>query len=1754
MNISIKSLYTIYFSLVIKVNDRIIKFYSVKRFIKLQSLLTFIFLYLLLSVSNLQAQLSDLHYLPPLKQESNNIGIQGQAIYLSTPVITSFTVKVYRGASNTPISTFSISKSSPYVYALGTGDNNITFVDNANTGIVISNSGLRFESENGEKFYVNYRGSQSAQGSSLTSKGRAALGKRFRWGGGPVIWGDNTNATLGIMASEDGTTVQIFGYDENIVFRKGEIVDAIKDDNLSITLNKGQSFVLEYPIRKLPNYSTSKIYDEWMGASIVSDKNIVVSLGNALYSPSNDGARDIAIDQIIPENVLGNEYVFVRGYGADNLEFPIIIATQNDTEIYVNDAITPVTTIDAGEYYLVPGSNYSGSGIIREGENMYVRASKQIYAYQSTAGANYEANVDYNFIAPINFLLDKEVNFIPDIQKVGPNTNIQGGISIISAASTPDSDVQVFVNGVPQSLAGKRKAINGFDSWVTYFLDGLSGNVSVISTNSIAVGYTGASGVVGVSGYFSGFETIPSINVSVNVVGNCLQDGNVLLSAPQGYAIYQWYLEGSPVSGATQSTLVPNLAGSYTVGITQSVDGKEYVSAPVDVSDCLPEIKLDVTSSKQTLSVDESTTLSVNYKYQSFFSASNAEVTLSIPSNFLITANKPSVGSWSDSEKKWILGNVNPGNEEVLELTLKAITVGSSVTVTANNSQSVFGSDNVTPLNEGNNIADDLSEVFTIKNTTVINSPSPIAKTVLDDDFSLVATSNNPNPFSYSSSNEGIVKVGTNGTVEIISVGTATITLSQLETESFAVGTSSVSVTVSKATPSLSSFPNINKTFGDPNFQLTVPTSSSEGVFSYTSSDTAIATVNASTGLVTILRAGTAIITASQAATPNYNSSSIAATINISKAAQIITVGSLPDEKTILERIGPGGSDSSIPISAISNAGSAVTISLPSGSIGVLSGSVGNYSVTSVSGPGTLSINFDAPENINYNSASISISLDVSKKPQNISFSPAMPSSITFSDNLSVPITASSPSSTTMVYSVLSGPATISNGELIISGTGVVVYSVNNQGDVIYTKASEVIKELEVVQGTTTLSNFNIADITFDNRSVTIPTPTSNRTGDFIFSSNNTIVASVSGTDISVNTIGTVTITATQPATENWTGASISTTFDVIKATPVLTGLTTISKKTIDPDFIYSVSSTLPADPIVFRSSDLSVAKVNSSTGLISIEGIGTSVITASQAANTNYNSASISLTVIVEKADPTLGSISNIVKTKGDANFSITAPSSDSGGAFSFISADTGVVTINNITGEVSIMGTGTSVITVNQGATANYNAASTTLTVTIRDDVVLITGPNSETGLASAKSINENATAVHTFSADRTVTWSLGNTNDFALFNIDSNGNLAFNTAPDFENPSSTLGSNTYVVEVIATDGNNNSTTQTLTISVLDIPITTFGGFAAINKQYFVGTYTIVPPTTNNSSPIVYTSDNMAVATVSGSVITFTGVGTANITATQAADLNYEGNSVSTLLTVLGKDLVTTNGGISSTDITYVDANGKLGGSLGIDKYGSLQDIYEDLVTSGLIMHLDAGNTASYPGTGNLWNDISGNGNHGTLVNNPLYNSSNDGNLVFNGTNNYVNAPLTKTASCTFSVWAKSININSPSMLFNAGNNQSGPDLFFNVGIISWNTWDNNNNPFGNIPSTASDGNWHNYVVVNDAVSNTTKLYYDGVLYGTATYRNASTNTTLYIGGNNTTYFWNGSIGNFQVHNRVLSALEVVRNFNYLKLRYGL
>ena len=209
----------------------------------------FVFLMVIISVSLPQfvsAQLSDVHYLPPLKQVTNNQAIRQQAFYISTPETSPFSVQVFRGNGTAPIGTMTISNAVPAQYNVADGDNQITLVGNSNTGIVLSSSGLRFQSPGGEKFYVNYRGRSGAQATSLTSKGRAALGTLFKWGGIPNrATNANLTTTLGIMATDDNTTVEIFGYDPDCEFRLQNDPDGLTDDSYEITLNAGQSFVFE---------------------------------------------------------------------------------------------------------------------------------------------------------------------------------------------------------------------------------------------------------------------------------------------------------------------------------------------------------------------------------------------------------------------------------------------------------------------------------------------------------------------------------------------------------------------------------------------------------------------------------------------------------------------------------------------------------------------------------------------------------------------------------------------------------------------------------------------------------------------------------------------------------------------------------------------------------------------------------------------------------------------------------------------------------------------------------------------------------------------------------------------------------------------------------------------------------------------------------------------------------------------------------------------------------------------------------------------------------------------------------------------------------------------------------------------------------------------------------------------------------------------------------------------------------------------
>jgi hypothetical protein len=173
---------------------------------------------------------------------------------------------------------------------------------------------------------------------------------------------------------------------------------------------------------------------------------------------------------------------------------------------------------------------------------------------------------------------------------------------------------------------------------------------------------------------------------------------------------------------------------------------------------------------------------------------------------------------------------------------------------------------------------------FSVGKATPELSNFSVTNKTFGDSFDLTPpTSNSSGSFSYSSSDESVATIS-GSTVTIVGAGPGPVTITATQAATDNYGSSSIHATfsVGKATPGLSNFSVMNKTFGDEQFTIDQPNTSSSGSFSYSSSDESVATISGST--VTIFGTGPVTITATQAATDNYESGSIHATLTINSS------------------------------------------------------------------------------------------------------------------------------------------------------------------------------------------------------------------------------------------------------------------------------------------------------------------------------------------------------------------------------------------------------------------------------------------------------------------------------------------------------------------------------------------------------------------------------------------------------------------------------------------------------------------------------------------------------------------------------------------------------------------------------------------------------------------------------------------------------------------------------------------------------
>jgi uncharacterized protein YjdB len=554
-----------------------------------------------------------------------------------------------------------------------------------------------------------------------------------------------------------------------------------------------------------------------------------------------------------------------------------------------------------------------------------------------------------------------------------------------------------------------------------------------------------------------------------------------------------------------------------------------------------------------------------------------------------------------------------------------------------------------------------------------------------------------------------------------------------------------------------------------------------------------------------------------------------------------------------------------------------------------------------------------------------------------------------------------------------------------------------------------------------TLGAFTVAPQLTGAAPFELTAPTSNSNGAFTFSSSNTAVATVSGTTVTVVGVGSTVITATQAADSGY-GVGIATatldvtptaaptpparnTWDVIS---LYSGsYTNLSGTNFNPNWgqsgfgAFSTASYEGNEVLRYANlnyqgtetaADVNVSALNklhidlfsptlTSIRLSLIKVTGGAVekpitlpltagvwnsfdidLTAATFAGLDFtkirqlkydapssNGQTLSVDNIYFWRDattqpPTLGSFTVAAQLIGAAPFELTAPTSNSAGAFTFTSSNTAVATISGTT--VTVVGAGSTTITATQAADGGYGTGVATATLDVTPaaaptpparnawDVISLysgaytpsSGPNWGAAGTDVSLSGDNARFFNGFTLAR-LAFAATNVSEMTHLHIDVyslnqnplwfelNGNRRVTSTPvngwvsvdialsefvglnltnvsffDLNNPT---GASAPVKQVYLDNiyFYRAATLQPPTIGALTVPTGVTMGDAP---------FVLTNPTTNSSGTFSYTSSNTAVATISGNTVTIVGGGSTIITATVATDGVYGPRSTTATLNV--------------------------------------------------------------------------------------------------------------------------------------------------------------------------------------------------------------------------------------------------------------
>jgi Tfp pilus assembly protein PilE len=754
---------------------------------------------------------------------------------------------------------------------------------------------------------------------------------------------------------------------------------------------------------------------------------------------------------------------------------------------------------------------------------------------------------------------------------------------------------------------------------------------------------------------------------------------------------------------------------------------------------------------------------------------------------------------------------------------------------------------------------------------------------------------------------------------------TAAVIFTPTDTADYSVASGTAQVTVSEATPVVATWPTATDiVYGQPlSASLLVGGSAStSGSFTF---DSPTNVPNAGTYI--------AAVTFTPADTTDYQTVSGTVSVTVAQAAQVITLQLQVSDSIPLNQF------TTVPVLATASSGLPVVLTLGNNSVAAFDGTGTN--LVSIGPTGTVTIVADQAGNSNFLAAPELVApLDVTMTNQTITFA-AIPPQVT--TNLTWPLSATSDSGLTVVFSVVSGPATLDSSTWILSftGAGSVVVQANQPGDGSnYNPAVPVMQAIQVslAQSSVTWSTLPVS--TYGDPPLTLDGVSSS--GDAVtYTSWNTNVAVVQGNVVTIVGAGTAVISAQDSGDSFYAPDGVQQVLTVNAATPALT-LPTASAINYGQSL---ASSTLSNGGALLGTNVLAGSFAFVDSSIVPSAGTYVASVVFTPNDTTDYNSVLTNVNVTVTALAPTIITLPAAAPiTFGQSLTASALINGEASVAGSFAFADS----------SATPSGAGTySAAVVFTPSDTNYSAVSTNVNVQVNKAAPSVSSWPTATlinfgnALSASSLVGGNGTPTGTFAfADPTVTPSVGSNFIMVVFTPDDTAD--YNTVNGTVMILVVQG----IVEITVLPTASPITFgQSLAASTLS------DGNATVGGSFSFANSSLIPAGAGSFSEVVlFTPTNTGYSVITTNVMVTVNKATATVVLS-GTNQNYDGTARSVTasttpaglavsLTYNGSNAAPTNAGSYTVAATVNDSNytGTAAGTLLVSKI-SLLAVAQDM-----------------------------------------------------------------------------------------------------------------------------------------------------------------------------------------------------------------